>query len=237
MAQPMPVHNVTEFFRELWPLILWRHLDAGLMPRPEGRQIQFCLREQISRRSKGFAPEAASNGVKQIADFYNLDDQILALVERCEIENDEARVLLVRLDSRPKGMECIRDEFEEELDSSEPISIPIQIKKQRGEVRIRHPSKKGVKPKPEPSLIKAVVKGHAWREQLEEGSFSSVRELARDAGFTHRCVGRLLRLAWLAPDIIEAILDGTQPEELSLENFRQPISADWNKQRKLFGIV
>ncbi len=165
------------------------------------------------------------------------DDQILALVERCEIENDEARVILVPLDSRPKGMECIRDEFEEELDSSEPVSIPIQIKKQRGEVRIRQPGKKGMKPKPEPSLIKAVVKGYEWREQLENGSFSSVRELARDAGFTHRYVGRLIRLAWLAPDIIEAILDGTQPEELSLENFRQPISADWNKQRKLFGFV
>jgi site-specific DNA recombinase len=102
---------------------------------------------------------------------------------------------------------------------------------------VRDPGQKVTKPKPDPSLIKAVVKRYASREQLEDGSFSSVRELARDAGFTHRCVGRLLRLAWLAPDIIEAILDGTQPEELSLENFRQPISADWNKQRKLFGIV
>ncbi len=160
------------------------------------------------------------------------DDQILALVDRCEFEDGEARVTLSSLDNHPKGMGCISDKFEDEL-----ISIPIQITKQRGEVRILLSGLDIVKPRTEPSLIKAVVKGYAWRGQLEKGTFTSVRELARDVGFTHRYVGRLLRLAYLAPDIIEAILDGTQPAELSLENFRQPFSANWSEQRILFGFA
>jgi len=60
------------------------------------------------------------------------------------------------------------------------------------------------------------------------------RVLAKRAGVTRGYVTRILRLAFLAPDITEAILDGRQPPTLTVERLRDPIPLDWNEQRKLF---
>ena len=62
---------------------------------------------------------------------------------------------------------------------------------------------------PDPALIKAVAKAHTWNRTLIVGEARSVRALARDIGVTNRYVRKLLPLAFLAPDIIDAILGRT----------------------------
>ena len=54
----------------------------------------------------------------------------------------------------------------------------------------------------------AIAKGHRWQTQLESGEYASLEGLAKDVGCDRTCVGRMLRLTSLAPDIIEAILRG-----------------------------
>lgn len=90
---------------------------------------------------------------------------------------------------------------------------------------------------PNPALIKAVAKAHTWNQKLIAGEARSVRALARDASVTNRYVRKLLPLAFLAPDIIEAILDGRQPRDLSLETLAYTsIPRRWEDQRKQFGF-
>ena len=71
---------------------------------------------------------------------------------------------------------------------------------------------------PRPSLRKAISRAHGWYEKVVRAEALDMRSLARDAGLTERYVGKVFGCAFLAPDIIEAILEGRQPHDL---NFRK----------------
>ena len=73
------------------------------------------------------------------------------------------------------------------------------------------------KPRPDETLIRALARAHRWKRMLEEGRYRSAGELAEAEGITRSFVNRLLRLTLLAPDIVEAILDGRQPKGMQLE--------------------
>ena len=89
----------------------------------------------------------------------------------------------------------------------------------------------------DPALIKGMVRGYQWRSQLLSGEVRSVAELARKAGVNSRYVVRTVRMGFLAPDIIEAILEGRQTAAVTFEIFRQPIPLDWAAQRLMLGFV
>jgi hypothetical protein len=61
-------------------------------------------------------------------------------------------------------------------------------------------------------------------------------ELARTEGVTQRYVAHLVKLAWLAPDIMDAIIKGNVPESVSLGRLKKGIPLDWDKQHRLFGF-
>ena len=86
------------------------------------------------------------------------------------------------------------------------------------------------------ALVKAVVRGYAWRQKLLNGSVRSTAEIAQKEGVTHRYVARLLRLGFLAPDIIAGILAHRQPVQMTVDRLRGPIPIDCNQQRRLFGF-
>jgi ParB-like chromosome segregation protein Spo0J len=69
---------------------------------------------------------------------------------------------------------------------------------------------------------------------MQQGRYASIHELAADLGLDNSYVARLLRLTLLAPDIVEAILDGIEPDGLSLEKlYRAPLM--WEEQRRALG--
>lgn len=70
------------------------------------------------------------------------------------------------------------------------------------------------------TLLKAVARAHEWREQLVTGEASGPRSIAKRTGLDESYVRRILGYAFLAPDIVEAILDGRQPPDLTLEKLR-----------------
>ena len=90
---------------------------------------------------------------------------------------------------------------------------------------------------PNQTLVNAVIQAYQWQKQLLNGKVESIKELARREGVHTRYMMRIQRLSFLAPDIIEAILNGTQPAAMTLERFRCPIPFDWSKQRRLFGFA
>ena len=86
----------------------------------------------------------------------------------------------------------------------------------------------------DPTLIKAIARGHAWFEELAAGRARSLRELAERDGITRRYVRRLVDLAFLSPELVDAILHGRQPVELTATRLTElDLPLDWTDQRSL----
>jgi hypothetical protein len=95
------------------------------------------------------------------------------------------------------------------------IRIPIRLRRRGGRKLIMTPE--GVaaptpKPRRDDTLTKALVRAHRWRRQIESGKAKSITDLAEQERVTDAYVCRLLPLTCLAPDLVEAILDGRQPK-------------------------
>jgi len=86
-------------------------------------------------------------------------------------------------------------------------------------------------------MVRAIARAHIWNRQLINGSFASASEIARTEGVTARYIYKLLPLAFLAPDIVEAISQGCQPGDLTLRTLTTTsIPDDWAAQRRRFGF-
>lgn len=86
------------------------------------------------------------------------------------------------------------------------------------------------------SLIKAVARAHDWYERIIRGELRYRRSIAKLTGLDHRYVSRILRCAFLAPDIVDAILDGRQPPGLTVHDLVSDWPSDWATQRQRLGF-
>ena len=77
------------------------------------------------------------------------------------------------------------------------------------------------------TLVKAIARAFRWRRMLETGRYATVKELAAAERINASYVCRMLRLTLLAPDIVEAILDGRQPEGMTLPVMMKEIVVEW----------
>jgi hypothetical protein len=85
-------------------------------------------------------------------------------------------------------------------------------------------------------LIKALVRAYRWRRRIESGRVKSITDLAEHEGIADAYVCRLLPLTCLAPDIVEAILDGRQPKSLRLAELLGNGPPVWEEQRRAWGF-
>jgi site-specific DNA recombinase len=96
--------------------------------------------------------------------------------------------------------------------------VPAGLKRRGAETRlILEGAGHGRASRPDPALIKAVARARRWFDELVSGRSRSFAELAKTEGCSERYVSRLIPLAFLAPEIVEAILAGTQPVDLTAE--------------------
>lgn len=84
------------------------------------------------------------------------------------------------------------------------------------------------------TLVKALARAFRWKRMLESGEFATIADLAEHERIAAPYLTRTLRLAFLAPDLVEAILDGRQPSNLSLEMLREPLPTGWSEQRQVW---
>jgi hypothetical protein len=86
----------------------------------------------------------------------------------------------------------------------------------------------------DPALIKAIARGRAWFEELATGRARSLQELAKRDGISRRYIRRLVGLAFLSPQLVEAILQGRQSVELTATRLTElDLPLDWTEQHKL----
>lgn len=87
------------------------------------------------------------------------------------------------------------------------------------------------------TFISSLGKAFSWQRMLDEGKYDSPKELAKKENVEVTHMYRVMRLTLLAPDIIEAVLNGTQPRTLTLQNVVRGFPISWQEQRKVFGFT
>ena len=115
------------------------------------------------------------------------------------------------------------------------MELPISLKHRQGATLIAAADRTAALPaNPDRALIRAVCVAREWRRRLETGEVETTRELARLEGLCHRHTGRLLPLAYLAPDLVIDILEGQQPRSMTLQALTaSPLPKVWDEQRRL----
>ena len=80
------------------------------------------------------------------------------------------------------------------------------------------------------ALLKALARGFRWRKLLETGDYSTIEEIAEAESINPSYVSRILRMTLLAPDIVEAILAGRQPQGLTTRAVMDAFPVEWKAQ-------
>jgi site-specific DNA recombinase len=119
------------------------------------------------------------------------------------------------------------------------IEIPHQMKRRGVEAKIVIGDSKFRTPHQDQGLISLIANAHRWLEELSCGTSRSINELAADENMDRNEISRFLPFAFLAPDIVNAILNGTQPVDLTIKRLRQipTLPFAWKDQRSLLGFV
>ena len=87
------------------------------------------------------------------------------------------------------------------------------------------------RPRVDSTLVRALARAFRWQAMLDEGRFNTVSELARAEKLDVSYVAHNVRLALLAPDLVEAILDGRQPPTMQLRPLMRGFPLDWKEQQ------
>ncbi len=122
----------------------------------------------------------------------------------------------------------VREDGIEVCSESEEKFIPMNLKKKGNKCTVVEPEGKTNN-----ALLKAVVRAHLWKRQLEEGKYRSVKELSIKINIGTRHIQQILRLNYLAPKIKEDIVNGRQPSNLRLVDLRE-IPMLWSEQMEKF---
>lgn len=136
-------------------------------------------------------------------------EKVIVRADRLDIEVSKRKLRAILLGDRLES-KSLADETSSDLIR---LEVRAQLRRHGGEMCLVVPadSANHVTPPPVSSLLKAIARGRQWHEWIVNGEASSQRSIASRLGFNERYVRRVLKSAFLAPDILESILDGRQP--------------------------
>jgi DNA invertase Pin-like site-specific DNA recombinase len=172
---------------------------------------------------------------------------LLTFVSRVTVAEDHVAILVSKRGLRstllgvahqqPPLRQANMARLAENDEDSIQLRVDVQMRRCGLEMRLVVPPASGDErpARLDESLLKAVARGYVWYEKLIAGKVTSVRTIAKQLGVHERYVGRILRTAFLAPDIVEAVMEGRQPPQLTVERLRLGAPLEWEEQRKLFG--
>ncbi len=116
------------------------------------------------------------------------------------------------------------------------VSVPLAIRRRGGQKQVVAPDGAPAwvptRQEIDSTLVKALARAFRWRRLLEDGAYGTVEELARAERINGSYVSRVLRLTLLAPDMVEVILDGRHPPEITMARLFMLFPVDWEEQNK-----
>jgi hypothetical protein len=111
------------------------------------------------------------------------------------------------------------------------LYVPFRIVKRGGRKEmLLPPDAAAERTRIDNTLVKAFARAFRWKRMLESGQFATVTDLAECEGIAASYLTRVLRLTLLAPEIVEAIIDGQQSRAVTLEALREHFPVDWAQQ-------
>jgi hypothetical protein len=119
------------------------------------------------------------------------------------------------------------------VSASITVRVPLTVRRRPGRKTIVTPDGQAHAPtrvRSDPALVKALARAFRWQRLLDEGRYGSISEMARAERIERGFLGRVLRLALLAPDLVEAVLNGTQGSGLSLPALLDGVPVIWGEQ-------
>ncbi len=116
------------------------------------------------------------------------------------------------------------------------ITLPVQLKRRGVEMRIVLPGQEQDDSKRDGALTKLIAQAYVWFDQLKSGT--SITDIAKANALDIADVSRVLPLAFLSPDIVSDILDGTYPVDLTAEKLKRlpSLPHDWTEQKRALGF-
>ena len=116
------------------------------------------------------------------------------------------------------------------------LHVPFRVVKRGGRKEMQLPEGAAQPRRTDSTLVKALARAFRWKRMLESGEFATIAELAEREGIAPSYMTRVLRLTLLAPDIVEAILDGKQGPEVTLAQVLEPFPLTWQQQALHFSL-
>ena len=160
---------------------------------------------------------------------------MIDFVQRIELHKSRIKVLIGP--SRLRGW-LTGDQIEIASERPVELDVEVAIRRRGAETKlIIKGNNGGPETKPDPALIKAIAKSRHWNDFIITGKAGSIRSLAKEEGVTHGYIRRILPLAQLAPSIVEDIIRGRQPVDLTQKCLiAANIPTTWDDQRLQLGF-
>jgi hypothetical protein len=119
------------------------------------------------------------------------------------------------------------------------VHIPLTFRKRGGRKLVVTPDGAEWAPRPrvDNAMVKALARAFRWRKMLDTGVHATLEDLARAKDVNATYVSRILRLTLLAPEIVEAILDGRQPAEMGLDDLLVGVPLEWEGQCQSWATI
>ena len=111
------------------------------------------------------------------------------------------------------------------------LHVPFRIVKRGGRKEMQLPEGSTHPRRADSALVKALARAFRWKRKLDSGEFATIAELAEREGIAPSYMTRVMRLTLLAPEIVEAILDGKQRPKVTLARVLEPFPLEWEGQR------
>jgi site-specific DNA recombinase len=167
-----------------------------------------------------------------------LRELLAGIVARITIQQDSIQVHVSKERIRARFLN--QERILGQVSDGQPIVLTIEIELKRcgGEMRLIIPgcTATGQQRQPVPSLIKAVSRATNWVHRMESGECKHQRALAKATKLEPRYINSIMRVAFLAPEIVEAIIDGRQPPGLTLCSVTGVLPMSWHQQKKLISL-
>ena len=117
------------------------------------------------------------------------------------------------------------------------LHIPFRVVKRGGRKEMQLPDSAAQPRRTDNTLVKALARAFRWKRMLESSEYATVAELAEREGIASSYLTRVLRLTLLAPDIVEATLDGRHGPAVTLARVLEPFPLAWNEQHDAVGTA
>ncbi len=233
-----------------------RHHDGWRLPARELEELVVTRIVELLRNPQQLFEALGAVGQRPASLNRIMRQAKLAATELLEGNNkdrrDSLRKILIRVDistlsvdiklGRSKLAKMLKIpsvSINVDLDELVTLTVPVELRRRGVEARLVISGSAEPRARPDPQLCNLIAQAHLWFEEIASGEAPSVRAIAKRHKIHETEVSRALPLAFLAPDIVAAILDGHQPVEMTAKSLRRisALPSDWRQQRRLLGFA